>query len=386
MRRVLFVTNDFPPRRGGIESFVWSLCSTLDPSRVVVHASTADAAAEFDAAAAFPIVRDPSSTLLPTPATARRAAATMRAHDCDVVVFGAAAPLGLLATELRGAGAVRTIALTHGHETWWARTPLTRRLLRRIGDDNDVLTYVSRHTRDQIAPALSASAADRMRRLSPGVDLSRFHPDVDGARPRREWGIGADRQVVLSASRLVRRKGQDVLLRAWPSVLRERPRAVLVIAGDGPTRSGLERLAARLRLGEAVRFVDGAAWSEMPARFAAADVFALPCRTRRAGLELEALGISFLEAAAVGLPTVVGRSGGAPETVVHGETGLVVDPRDPDDVAAALRRLLADRELARTMGRRGRQFVAREYGLDAMAVVLRSLASTDERAARGSHG
>jgi phosphatidylinositol alpha-1,6-mannosyltransferase len=371
--RVLVVTNDFPPRIGGIENFVWSLCRSLEPSDVVVYASTTASSDSFDARAPFPVVRDPSTVLLPTPAVARRVGRVLRAHECDTVVFGAAAPLGLLARGLRRAGADRTIAATHGHETWWARTPGARRLLRRIGDDNDVLTYVSEYCREQVAHALTPAAAERMQRLSPGVDLDRFRPGLDGSSWRRRWGIGPDQRVVLSASRLARRKGHDVLLDAWGAVSTACPDAVLVIAGDGPMRRTLERKARRLRLRGTVRVVPGAPWAEMPARYAAADVFAMPCRTRRGGLEPEALGIAFLEASACGLPIVVGRSGGAPETAVDGSSGLVVDPHDPHEVAAALRQLLGDAEGSRAMGACGRCFIAEKYGSAPMAARFREL-------------
>jgi phosphatidylinositol alpha-1,6-mannosyltransferase len=371
--RTLVVTNDFPPRVGGIESFVWSLCASLDPSSVVVYASAAPGSDRVDASAPFPVVRDRSSTLLPTPAVARRASAALRRFECDTVVFGASAPLGLLAGPLRRAGAQRTVALTHGHEAWWARTPGARLLLRRIGDANDVLTYVSEYSRAQVGLAISPAAAGRMRRLSPGVDLDRFRPGLDGAASRREWGVDAEQSVVLSAARLVRRKGHDVLMQAWDAVSRRFPDAVLVIAGDGPARSRLERGRHALGLDATVRIVPGAPWEQMPARYAAADVFALPCRTRLRGLEPEALGIAFLEAAACGLPVVVGRSGGAPETVVDGSTGLVVDPRSHRDVAAAIVRLLADLPEARAMGERGRAFVSAEFGADMMRRRLREL-------------
>ena len=359
--RVLVVTNDFPPRVGGIENFVWSLCQSLDPADVVVYASAARKADSVDAAAAFPIVRDRSRTLLPTPAVAGRVARALSDHGCDTVVFGASAPLGLLAPQLRAAGATRTIALTHGHEAWWARTPGTRRLLRRIGEHNDVLTYVSEYSRTQVAHGLAPSAVGRMQRLAPGVDLERFRPGLDGSQWRRQWGIGPDQQVVLSAARLIRRKGHDTLLQAWPSVTRQHPDAVLVIAGDGPMRASLHRRRRRLGLEGSVRIVPGVPWEEMPSRYAAADVFALPCRTRLRGLEPEALGICFLEAAACGLPVLVGRSGGAPEAVLDGDTGIVVDPAEPAASAAALRGLLHDTESARAMGARGRRFVAAQY-------------------------
>jgi phosphatidyl-myo-inositol dimannoside synthase len=356
--RVLVVTNDFPPRRGGIESFVWSLCQSLDPADVVVYTSTSPGAAAFDAAVPFPVLRDRSTTLLPTPAVSRRVQRVLREHRCNTVVFGASAPLGLLAPAVRTAGAARTIALTHGHETWWARTPGARRLLRRIGEQNDVLTYVSEYCRSEIARALTPAAAARMRPLSPGVDLDRFQPGLDGTHWRLQWGIGLDQQVVLSAARLVRRKGHDVLLDAWVAVTRARPDAVLVIAGDGPMRTRLERRRHRLGIAGSVRIVPGAAWADMPGRYAAADIFALPCRTRRGGLEPEAFGIAFLEAAACGLPVVVGRSGGAPETVADGDTGLVVNARRPSAVSDALVDLLCDPEAASEMGRRGWERVA----------------------------
>jgi phosphatidylinositol alpha-1,6-mannosyltransferase len=356
--RTLVVTNDFPPRRGGIETFVWSLCHGFDPAEVVVYASSEPGSARFDADAPFPVVRDRARTLLPTPAVARRVERVLRETGCDTVVFGAAAPLALLAGPLRAAGAARTVALTHGHETWWARTPGARRLLRRIGDGNDVLTYVSDFCRDQIAPALTPTARVRMTRLSPGVDLDRFRPGVDGSSWRREWGIGSDQRVVLSAARLVRRKGHDVLLDAWKSAAARVPDAVLVIAGDGPMRRRLERRRDRLGVADSVRIVPGAAWEDMPSRYAAADVFALPCRTRRGGREPEALGIAFLEAAATGLPVVVGRSGGAPETVADGVTGIVVDPVDATALSRALVGLLSDPRASTAMGERGRQMIA----------------------------
>jgi phosphatidylinositol alpha-1,6-mannosyltransferase len=371
--RVLVVTNDFPPRRGGIENYVWSLCAALDPDGVVVHASATRGSEALDASAPFRIVRDPTSTLLPTPAVARRVVDTLRAHRCEVVVFGASAPLGLLAPRLRRAGASGTIALTHGHEVWWARTPVARALLSRIGDANDVLTYVSRYSCDRIAAALSPDAANRMQAMPPGVDLAGFRPQLDGSSSRRAWGVDPDQPVVLSLSRLVPRKGHDVLLAAWPTVAARHPRAVLVIAGDGPMRTRLERQRRRLGLADSVRLVPGAPWAEMPERYAAADVFALPCRTRRWGLEPEALGIVFLEAAACGLPVVVGRSGGAHETAVDGDTGVVVDPRDPEAVADALSDLLADPAKARAMGARGRRHVSHGFSEQALGERFRAL-------------
>jgi len=338
--RLLFVTNDFPTRRGGIESFVLALCRELDPDDVVVYTASMSGGLEYDAALTFPVYRDPSSKLLPLPAVGRRVEKVMGAHGCDRVVFGASAPLGLLGRRLRRAGARRIVALTHGHEVWWARVPLTAALLRRIGDSVDVMTYVSRWCRDRIAPALSPEAAARMQPLSPGVDLKRFHPGAGGGEVRQRLGIAHEAPVVVCTARLVRRKGQDTLLRAWPHVLAAVPGARLLLVGDGPDRRRLERLARSCGVVSAVTFAGSVPWEEIPAYTDAGDVFAMPSRTRWFGLEAEAFGIVFLEARACGLPVIAGDSGGAPEalgeTLGEVEMAMLVDPSRGEKVAGAI--------------------------------------------------
>lgn len=316
MSRVLFVTNDFPTRRGGIETFVLALCERMDPDEVVVYTASMPGDLEYDAKLPFPVYRDPASMLLPTPAVARRVVEVMRRHDCDRVVFGASAPLGLLGRRLRRARARRIVALTHGHEVWWARVPVTRQLLRRIGDSVDVMTYVSQWCRERIAPALSPAAAARMVQLSPGVDTDRFYPGCGGTEVRERLGIPVDAPVVVCTARFVRRKGQDTLVRAWPDVLRELPDARLLLVGDGPDRRRVERLARRLGVSDSVIFTGSVPWDEMPACTDAGDVFAMPVRSRLFGLEAEAFGIVFLEAGACGLPVIAGASGGAVEAAL----------------------------------------------------------------------
>jgi len=264
------------------------------------------------------------------------------------------------------------VALTHGHEVWWARVPFARRLLRRIGDSVDVMTYVSEWCRERIAAALSVDAATRMQRLSPGVDTDRFYPGCGGAEVRQRYVL-SDRPVVVCVSRLVPRKGQDVLIRALPQIRRTVPDAALLLVGGGPDFPRLHRLAAEHGVADSVVLTGSVPWEELPAHYDAGDVFAMPCRTRRAGLEVEGLGIVFLEASATGLPVVAGRSGGSPDAVLDGETGHVVDGTSVPAVASAVAGLLADPVRARAMGQAGRAWVEREWRWDVLAERLRDL-------------
>jgi len=216
------------------------------------------------------VVRDPARTLLPTPRATARVAATLRRTGCERVVFGASAPLGLMTPALRMAGARHVRALTHGHEVWWAAVPGTRQLLRRIGDQVDELTYVSDFCAGRIGAALSDGGRRRMRKLVPVVDQARF-------------------------------KGQDRLVAIWPEVRRVLPEAVLLLVGDGPERRRIERMVARRGLEGAVVLTGAVRHEDVPAHLDAGDVFAMPVRSRRLGLEVEAFGIAYLEAAACGL-------------------------------------------------------------------------------------
>lgn len=370
--RVLVVTNDFPPRTGGIESFVLAVSRLLPTDEVVVHTGRQVGADPFDRALPFPVVRDRARLLLPTPALARRVARTAREYGCDRVWFGAAAPLGLLAPALRRAGVRRTVATTHGHEVWWARVPLTRPLLYRIGEANDVVTYLGEYCHGRIAPALSPSAAVHMQRLTPGVDTDVFRPDCGGADVRRRLGLSG-RRVIVCVSRFVARKGHDVLVRALPAIRSRVPDAALLLVGDGPRRRAVQRLAASLGLGAHVCFAGPVAWADTPAYYDAGDVFCMPTRTRRFGLEPEALGICYLEAAATGLPVVAGDSGGAPDTVREGETGYVVDGRDVTAVVDRCSRLLLEPDLARRLGAAGRMWVRSHWNWASQVATLQHL-------------
>lgn len=373
MGRTLVVTNDFPTRQGGIESFVFAMANELPPEEVVVYTASMPGGTEFDRRLPYPVIRDPATRLVPTPAVRRRVVRALHEFGCESVLFGAAAPLGLLAPALRDAGAERIVGLTHGHETWWARVPPASMALRRIGDGCDALTYVSEFCRRRIAVSLSPDAARRMVRLAPGVDTEEFAPGSGGAELRARLGIAPERPVLMSLSRFIARKGHDALIKAMPRVLDAVPEALLVLVGDGPYRKKLDALARELDLGEHVVFTGGVPWGATPAWFDLGDVFAMPCRTRLGGLEPEALGIVFLEAQACGRPVLVGDSGGAPETVRHGETGYVIDPFNPAAIAVKAAELLGDLDRARAMGKQGREWVQREWTWSGSVGTLRKL-------------
>jgi phosphatidyl-myo-inositol dimannoside synthase len=374
MPKVLIVTNDFPPRRGGIQSFVHALATRLPPDGVVVYAPAWAGAAAFDAQQPFPVIRHPGSLMLPVRPVARRAAALLAGHGCDTVLFGAAAPLGLLAPGLRAAGARRIVGITHGHEAGWAALPGARSLLHRIGEHTDALTYLGEYFRVRLARALSPQAAERLVRLAPGVDTTVFRPGAGGEAVRARLGLAA-RPVVLCVSRLVPRKGQDTLIRAWPRVLAARaaaggPEPVLLIVGDGPYRKDLDRLAVRLGVTGSVRFTGPVPEADLPGYYGAADIFAMPCRTRRGGLDVEGLGIVYLEASAAGLPVIGGDSGGAPDAIEPGESGYVVPGRDLGALVSRLTELLADPAAATAMGEKGQAWVHREWRWDLVAARL----------------
>ncbi|MCQ6556922.1 glycosyltransferase family 4 protein [Streptomyces sp. C10-9-1] len=379
MDKTLIVTNDFPPRPGGIQAFLHNMALRLEPGRLVVYASTwkrgregAEATRAFDEEQPFTVVRDRATMLLPTPRVTRRAAGLLREHGCTSVWFGAAAPLGLMAPALRRAGARRIVATTHGHEAGWAQLPVARGLLRRIGEGTDTLTYLGEYTRTRIASALTPEAAGRMVQLPPGVDEKTFHPGSGGDEVRARLGL-ADRPVVVCVSRLVPRKGQDTLIRAMPAVLSAVPDAVLLIVGGGPYDGELHRLAEETGVAGSVRFTGAVPWTELPAHYGAGDVFAMPCRTRRGGLDVEGLGIVYLEASATGLPVVAGDSGGAPDAVLDGETGWVVRGDAPEESAERITALLEDPALRRRMGERGRAWVEERWRWDLLAERLKEL-------------
>jgi len=374
MAKILLVTNDFPPRPGGIQTFLHGLACRLPPDDIVVYTSRWRGWEDWDAAQPFRVVREDTSVLLPTPSVRRQAQDLVREHGCDVVWFGAAAPLGLLADAVRAAGARRVVATTHGHEAGWAGLPVARRLVRRITASVDVVTYLGDYTRRRLAAAIRPADVAKLHRLTPGVDAELFRP-ADADAMRSELGL-TGRPTVVCVSRLMPRKGQDTLVEIWPRVRAAVPGAALLLVGGGPSRSRLARLAGSHAVADDVRFTGSVPWPELPRYYNAGDLFAMPCRTRLGGADVEGLGMVYLEASACGLPVVAGDSGGAPDAVRDGETGYVVGGRDRDRLSDCVVTLLRDAALRRSLGEAGRAWVTRDWTWEAAANRLRELLST----------
>ena len=367
---LLLITNDFPPRAGGIQQYCHHLVRRLPPGEVVVYAPAWPGAEEFDAGEPYRVVRHPTSRMLPTGDLARRAVELVREVRPELICFGAAFPLGLLARRLTRETGVPCMGFTHGVEVAVSGVPLVRRLMTRVAADMRVLTAVSRWSAARVERGARGRCPIEL--LPSGVDADLYHPGVDGAAVRARHGLGAD-PVCVCVSRLVPRKGQDRLIQAWPRVVRQVPAARLLIVGPGPYERKLRRMAAASPVADRIHFSGEVRWEELPAHYAAGDVFAMPCRTRWLGMDLEALGVVFLEASASGLPVVAGRSGGSPETVVEGVTGTVVDGRRAAEVGDAVAALLADPARARAMGEAGRRWVEAEFDWQAIVARLEKL-------------
>jgi len=364
--RTLWVMNDFPPRPGGIEQFLVNLVRRLDPAKTRVMTAPWPGAGAYDRGQPWRTDRVGRRPLLPTPALGRLVRSAATEHRADVVVFGVAWPLGELAPSIP----LPTLALTMGHEAGMTRVGLGP-LVARLADRVDALGVLSRFTRAELARWTDGRAP--VHDVFPGVDVDEFRPDLDGGPIRARHGIPAGAPLVVCVSRLVRRKGQDVLVEAWPTVRASVPGARLLLVGTGPLERRLRCRIAALGLGGAVTMSGAVSWGDLPAYHAAADLFAMPCRTRVGGLDVEGLGIVYLEAQACGVPVIAGRSGGAPEALVDGQTGVVVDGAGVPAVAAAVASLLDDGDRRREMGRAGRSFVERTFAWPVVTAGLHGL-------------
>jgi phosphatidylinositol alpha-1,6-mannosyltransferase len=354
--RVLVVTNDFPPRVGGVQQYVWNLVRGLPSDRVAVLAPNWEGWKEHDAGQPFTVERWPSTFLWPTAELFARVGSVARSHRAEVVLFGHGFPLPLLGPGLAERG-IPYVVLTHGAEVWLARVPGVSSAMRRAFAGASEVTAISQYTADALLPLMPPDVPLTL--IFPAVDEERFSPRQAGTRVRERHGL-EDRKVILCASRLVPRKGQDVLIAGMGMVQDVVPEATLLLVGGGPYRARLEELSLAAPRGSVV-FGGQVSDAELPEFYAACDVFAMPCRSRWGGLEVEGFGIVFLEAAATGKAVVAGRSGGVAEALVDEETGLLVEGREPKAVALAIASLLRAPEVAKKMGRAGRLRVEQSF-------------------------
>jgi phosphatidylinositol alpha-1,6-mannosyltransferase len=368
--KVLAITNDFPPKVGGINYYVAHLLSRFPRGEVTVFTSDWPGALAHDSGFPHRVVRWGSRSMYPTAGVLDAVLELIDEDRPDMVLFGAAAPLGILGKAIEKRTGVPYATFTHGVEVWAGQVPVTRALLSRVGKHARLIMGPSRWTVDLLRSVVDEGP--RIEVLPAGVDVENFHPGVSDGQVRDRHGLGED-PVICCVSRLTLRKGQDQVIRALPGILAEEPDARFLVVGGGPDLERLRGLARRKRVEERVVFAGEVPYRELPSYFRAGQVFAMPCRTRKLGLEVEALGAVFLQASAVGRPCVAGDSGGAPEAVLDGETGLVVDGTDVDEVGEAIARLLRDPEGAAKLGARGAEWVGRELTWDALSARLRGL-------------
>ena len=360
---VLFVTNDFGPRAGGIETFIIGLIERRPFGQTIVYTSWQDNAASYDAEwrrkFGVEVIRDRSKILLPTPRVALALGKIIRTRGITTAAFGAAAPLGLLSASMKRAGVKRSVALTHGHEVWWAKVFPFNLLLRRIGSTVDVLTYLGEFTQSAISKALTSNAQRAMVKIAPGIDTEHFAP-TDASILRRSLGL-ENKKVIVSVGRLVHRKGQDYLIQSMPLILHQVPNAHLLLVGQGPYLDHLQKLVKEHGLENSVTFIGRVDYKELPQYLCVGDIFAMPSRSRLMGLEVEGLGIVYLEASSCGLPVLAGNSGGAPDAVKQRETGLVVSGTDEKQIASAAIELLNISDSSKKMGLAGRQWIVNNW-------------------------
>jgi phosphatidylinositol alpha-1,6-mannosyltransferase len=366
-KKILLVTNDFGPRTGGIETFVIGLLERISDHEVTVFTSQQGDTSEYDQQwfekFGVRVIRDRSKILLPSWRVSRAVKEVVASHNIEIVVFGAAAPLALMSSALRKSGVKKIIALTHGHEVWWAKIFPFNFAIKRIGKSVDHLTYLGEFTRQAISKALTDKSAKEMVKIAPGIDTAHFIPQPDAMQKRKDLGL-QDKKIIISVGRLVHRKGQDKLIEAMPNVLRKIPNAHLLIVGVGPYKNHLEKLVNKLSLKEDVTFAGRIMYDRLPSYLSAADLFAMPSRSRFFGLEVEGLGIVYLEASACGIPVLAGNSGGAPDAVLEGVTGLCVDGTNVAEIASALIEICSDAERASHMGAAGRNWIVDQWRWD----------------------
>jgi phosphatidylinositol alpha-1,6-mannosyltransferase len=373
-KKVLLVTNDLGPRSGGIETFILGLIEGLPKNSLVIYTSSQNGQAPFDAQLLEKfgaiVIRDRAKILLPTPRITRKAVRILKQYKIQNVWFGAAAPLGFMASQLRNGGATNIVALSHGHEVWWAKIPVLKQILQKIIKDIDKLGYLGEFTKNEISKA--TTEVNKLVQIAPGIDTNHFQPKKPNPNLVSKYQLEG-RRVIVCVARLVHRKGQDQLIKALPAVLKKHPDAILLIVGQGPIEQMLRNSARQLAVTHKVIFTGRVPHADLADYISLGEVFAMPVRSRFYGFEVEGLGISYLEASACGLPVVVGKSGGAVDAVIDQVTGLLVDGKNVNEITDAICRLLADPAKAQAMGQAGRGWVISDWQLSSWSAKFNDL-------------
>ncbi len=378
MRKILLVTNDLGPRAGGIETFILGLLDQLPGSAILIYTAAQAGSEEFDQKLierlGVAIIRDKNSILLPTPWLNRRVRTVMRDYESEIIWFGAAMPLAWMSGLLKRAGAKRIVAITHGHEVWWAKLPPFRQIFTTASKSIDVLTYLGSFTRSALEPIVNPRC--QLIQLAPGIAINHFAPGAPSEILQKDLRLEG-RDVLLCVGRLVHRKGQDKLLAALPRILLQHPDALLLFVGTGPRQKKMEQLVSRYNLQDHVRFVGRVGYADLPEYFRLADLFVMPSRSRFFGLEVEGLGIVYLEASATGIAVLAGESGGAPDAVRKGVTGETVDGRNIEAISTAINDLLANPKRLNELGAAGRTWTEESWDWRLWGERFRSLLLSD---------
>ena len=360
-RSILLVTNDLGPHAGGIETFILGLIDEIEGRQLVIFTSSESGSADFDSAlerkTGAIVIRDRSKVLLPTPRVTHAVKKIINQYGSEIIWFGAAAPLALMAGAIRTRNIKKIVALTHGHEVWWAKIFPFNLALRKIGNGCDVITYLGDFTRDSIKKSLGKRP--ELIQLAPGISTTHFQPGAKSESLLKSYGI-ENVPTIVSVGRLVRRKGQDRLIEALYEVKKSYPEVKLLIIGEGKYKKHLQKSVQKFDLDKNVIFIGRVSYENLPEYIRLGDIFAMPSRSRLGGLEVEGLGIVYLEAGACGLPVLAGDSGGAPDAVKVGETGYVVSGKSKEEIAQTLIQALSNSENLKRLGRNGRQW-AEDY-------------------------
>ena len=381
--RSLFITQDYPPRIGGAQSYYWGVIQTLDPDDLVIIAPAHPDAAAFDAAYPYRVIRTERSIMLPDRGLLDLALRQINAHGLELVQFGHCLPLGLLGPALRRCGHPYLVFILGAEVTLPAVLPVSGQAIRAVMREASLMVAVSRYTAVQAQRLVAGCVPTAV--LDPAIDIDEFSPPGDaGARRAAKEALGIEGELVVCLGRLVPRKGQDRLIDAVALLQRTRPDLHLALIGGGRLDGRLRRRSARVGLAGRVHHLGAIPLADVQSWLRAADVFASPCRDRWGGYEVEGFGLVFAEASLCGAPVLAGRSGGAPEAVRVAETGIVVDGHTAAEVAQGLQRLLdlsADERWL--MGARGRRAALERHAPEVVGNRYRALLTQALRDAEG---